>query len=56
MNRHGIDIETIKIDMRFTYGRCGIHIQRYVTHIASMQGRYDIDIRLIDDVYKSTWH
>ena len=45
-----------KIDMRFTYARCEINIQRYDSNIASMQDRYDIDIQLIDDVYASAWH
>ena len=56
MNRHGIDIQPIRIDMRFIYARCEIHIQRYDIHIESIQDRYDIDIRFIDDVYESTWH
>ena len=56
MHRHSTDIQPIKIDMRFIYARCEIHIQRYDNHIASIQDRYDIDIRLIDDVYESTWH
>ena len=56
MSRHGIDIQPIRIDMRFIYARCEIHIQRYDDHIASIQNRYDTDIRLIDDVYESTWH
>ena len=56
MHRHGIDIQPIRIDMRFIYARCEIHIQRYDIHIESIQDRYDIDIRFIDDVYESTWH
>ena len=56
MSRHGIDIQPIRIDMRFIYARSEIHIQRYDDHIASIQNRYDTDIRLIDDVYESTWH
>ena len=56
MNRHGTEIQPMRIDMRFMYARCEIHIQRYDIHIESIQDRYDIDIRLIDDVYKSTWH
>ena len=56
MNRHGIGLQPIEIDMRFIYARCEIHIQRYDGHIKSIQDRYDIDIRLIDDVYASTWH
>ena len=56
MNRLGTGIQTIKIDMRCTYARCEIHIQRYDNHIASIQDRYDIDIRLIDDVYEWAGH
>ena len=56
MNRHGTDIQFIRIDMRFIYARCEIHIHRYDNHIASIQHRYDTDIRRIDDVYESTWH
>ena len=56
MNRHGTDMQLIKIDMRFIYARCEIHIQRYDSHIESIQDRYDIDIRFIDDVYELTWH
>ena len=56
MNRPGTDIQLIKIDMRFIYARCGTHIQRYDSHIESIQDRYDISVRLIDDVYESTWH
>ena len=56
MNRHGTDIQPIRIDMRFIYARREIHIQRYDIHIESIQGRYDIDIEFIDDVYESTWH
>ena len=56
MNRHGTDIQPIKIDMRFIYARIENHIQRYDNHIASIQNRYDIDIRLTDDVYESTRH
>ena len=56
MHRHNTDIQPIKIDMRFIYARCEIHIQRYDNHTASIQHRSDIDIRLIDDVYESTWH
>ena len=56
MNRHGTDIQPIRIDMRFIYARCQIHTQRYDIHIESIQGRYDIDIEFIDDVYESTWH
>ena len=56
MNRHKTDIQLIRIDMRFIYARCEIHIQRYDIHIESIQDRYDTDIRFIDDVYESTWH
>ena len=56
MKRHGTDIQPIKIGMRFIYARCENHIQRYNNHIASIQNRYDIDIRLIDGVYESAWH
>ena len=56
MNRHGIGIQLIRTDMRFIYARCEIQIQRYDIHIESIQDRYDIDIRLIGDVYESTWH
>ena len=56
MNRHGTDIQTIKIDMRFIYVRCDIHIHRYDNHISPIRDRYDIDIRFINDVNKSTWH
>ena len=56
MNRHGPAIQPITIDMRLIYDRCAIHIQRYDSHIASIQDRYDMDIRLIDDVYEATWH
>ena len=56
MNRHRIDIQPIRIDMRFKYARCEIQIQRYDIHIESVQDRYDIDIRFIDDVYESTSH
>ena len=56
MNRHGTDIQPIEIDMRFIYARCEIHIQRCDNHKASIQNRYGIDIRLIDDVNESTWH
>ena len=56
MNRHGIDMQPTRIDMRFIYARCEIHIHRYDIHIESIQDRYDIDIQLIDDVYASAWH
>ena len=56
MSRHGSDIQPIRIDMRFLYARCEIHIQRYDIHIEPIQDRHEIDIRLIDDVYESTWH
>ena len=56
MNRHGTDIQLIRIDMRFIYARCETHIQRYDINEESIQDRYEIDIRLIDDVYESTWH
>ena len=56
MHRHSTDIQPIKIDMRFIYARCEIHIQRYDNHIASKHDLYDVDIQLIDDVYESTWH
>ena len=56
MNRHGIDIQPIRIDMRFKYAPCETNIQRYDIIIESIQDRYDIDIRLIDDLYESTWH
>ena len=56
MNRHGIDIQPIRIDMRFIYARCDIHIQRYDINIKSLQDRYGIDVRFIGDVYESTWH
>ena len=56
MNRHGIDIQPIRIDMRFIYARCETHIQRYDIMKESIQDRYGIDIRLIGDVYESTWH
>jgi len=56
MNRHGIDMQPTRIDMRFIYARCEIHIHRYDIHIESIQDLYDIDIRLIGDVYASTWH
>ena len=54
MNRHGTDIQLIRIDMRFIYARCEIHIHRYDINIESIQDRYEIGIRLIDDVYEST--
>ena len=54
MNQHGTDIQPIRIDMRFVYARCEIHIHRYDIHIESMQDRYEIGIRPIDDVYEST--
>ena len=56
MNRHGTDIQLIRIDTRFIYARCEIHIQRYDIHKESIQERYDIDLRFIDDVHESTWH
>ena len=56
MNRHGTDIQPIRTHMRFIYARCEIHIQRYDMKLESIQDRYDIDIRFIDDVYESTWH
>ena len=56
MNRHGTDIQHIIIHIRFIYARCEIRIQRYDSHIASIQYRYDIDIRCMGDVYESTWH
>ena len=40
MNRHGTDIQPMRIDMRFMYARCEIHIQRYDIHIESIQDRY----------------
>ena len=55
MNRHGTDIQPIRIDMRFIYVRWEIQIQRNDIHIESIQDRYDIDIRFIDDAYESTW-
>ena len=36
--------------MRFIYARCEIHIHRYDINIESIQNRYDIDKRIIDDV------
>ena len=56
MHRHGIDIQPIRIDMRFIYARCELHIQLYDIHIESIQDRYDIDIRFTDDAYESTSH
>ena len=56
MNRHGTDIQPIRIDRRFIYARCEIHQQRYDIHIESIQDRYDIDIRFTDDAYESTSH
>ena len=56
MNRHGTDIQPIRIDMRFIYARREIHIQRYDIHIEPIQDRDDIDIRFIDDVYELPWH
>ena len=37
MNRHGTDIQRIRIDMRFTYDRCEIHLQRYDIHVEAAQ-------------------
>ena len=56
MNRHGIDIQPIRIDMRFIHARCETHIQRYDINIESIHDRLETDIRLIGDVYESTWH
>ena len=56
MNRHGIDIQRIRIDMRFIYARCETYIHRYDINIESIQYRYVIDKRIIDDVYESAWH
>ena len=56
MNRHGTDIQLIRIDMRLIYARCDIHIHRYDINIESIQDRYEIDIRPMDDVYEPTWH
>ena len=56
VNRHGTNIQPIKSNMGFIYARCEIHVQRCDSHIASIQHRYDIDIRFIEDVYESTWH
>ena len=56
MNRHGIDMQPTRIDMRFIYARCEIHIHRYDINTESIQCRYVIDKRIIDDVYESAWH
>ena len=56
MNRHGTDIQPIRIDMRFIYARGEVHIQRDDIHIESIQDLYDIDIQFIEDVYESAWH
>ena len=56
MNRHGTDIQPIRIDMRFIYARCETHLQRYDIHIEPIHDRYGIAIQFIDDVYESTWH
>ena len=54
MNRHGIDMQPTRIDMRFIYARCEIHIHRYDINKESIQDRYEMGIRPIDDVYEST--
>ena len=56
MNRHGTDIQPIRVDMRFIHARCEIHFQRYDIHIEPIQDRHGIGIQLIDDVYEPTWH